>query len=53
VFCQAFGLGSQLVIVVPSEHLIVVRLGGPMSPLGAALDLVGPEIMKRLGTVGR
>jgi CubicO group peptidase (beta-lactamase class C family) len=49
----AFGLGSQLVIVVPSEHLIVVRLGGNGSPPGAQVDVVGPEIMKRLGAVGR
>ena len=28
----AFGAGSQLVIVVPSEHLVVVRLGGNLSP---------------------
>ena len=38
-------------IVVPSEHLVVVRLGGDLSPRN--LDLVGPEIMKRLGAVGR
>ena len=38
-------------IVVPSEHLVVVRLGGNLSP--PEPDLVGPEIMKRLGAVGR
>ena len=47
----AFGLGSQLVIVVPSEHLVIVRLGGGRSP--GEPDVVGPEIMKRLGPVGR
>ena len=33
----AFGAGTQLVSLVPSEHL----------------DLVGPEIMERLGVLGR